>query len=101
MIEQPEQLTGFIQRVERQRLRAQTVSLILEVPIEAIGETPASVAIHPLEVSLAYGADDILREVVFVGRGKIGQGLDVLLHDLGIKLSRAIQGRDPDTGARS
>ena len=54
---------------------------------------------HTLAVSLAYDNEtDLLREVVFVGRGKIGQGLDMMLHDLGIKLSRAIQGRDPETG---
>jgi hypothetical protein len=56
---------------------------------------------HTFDVSLAYDPEDgyRLREVVFVGRGKIGHGLDLLLHDLGIKLSRVIQGRNPDTGA--
>jgi hypothetical protein len=39
-----------------------------------------------------------LREINFVGRGKIGHGVDAMLHELGIKLSRAIQGRNPDTG---
>ncbi len=37
-------------------------------------------------------------EVVFVSRGKIGQGMDLLLSNLGIAISRAIQGRDPNTG---
>ena len=77
------------------RLRSETVSMTLEVPTEA-GSEPAR---HPLDVSLAYDGDtDMLREVVFVTRGKIGSGMDMLLHDLGIKLSRAIQRRDPDTG---
>lgn len=75
------------------RLSGETVSLALQVPA---GDGKA--AFHPLDVSLMYDAAGILREVCFVGRGKIGQGLDLLLHDLGIKLSRAIQGRDPDTG---
>ena len=54
---------------------------------------------HNLDVSLAYDESNVLREVVFVGRGRIGHGLDPLLHDLGIKLSRIIQGRHPDTGS--
>lgn len=77
------------------RLRSETVSMTLEVPTEA-GSEPAR---HMLDVSLAFDGDtNSLREVVFVTRGKIGSGMDMLLHDLGIKLSRAIQRRDPDTG---
>jgi hypothetical protein len=54
---------------------------------------------HELELSLAYHPETgALHELVFVGRGKVGHGIDILLHDLGIKVSRAIQGRDPDTG---
>jgi hypothetical protein len=59
----------------------------------AIAYTPASVAAHP---------DDprqwIARELVFVGRGKIGHGLDLMLQDLGMKISRMLQYRDPETG---
>jgi len=51
-----------------------------------------------IDVSLAY-RDGKLHELVFVGRGKIGSGIDLMFHDLGIQLSRAIQGRDPETGA--
>jgi hypothetical protein len=69
------------------RLYSETVSIELVV---ADGT-------HKLDVSLAY-ENGWLREIVFVGRGKIGHGLDALLHDLGIKLSRAIQGRNPETG---
>ena len=55
---------------------------------------------HELDVSLVYARiGGPLHEIVFVGRGKIGHGLDLMLHELGIKLSRAIQGRDPATGA--
>ncbi len=54
---------------------------------------------HMFDVSLAYDEHSgLLREVVFVGRGKVGHGIDIMFHDLGIKLSRAIQGRDPETG---
>jgi len=60
---------------------------------------------HSLEVSLAYEYQDIktgiygpVREIVFVGRGVIGQSMDIMLNDLSIILSRLIQGRDPDTG---
>jgi hypothetical protein len=53
---------------------------------------------HKLEVSLAYDSNNVLRELVFVGRGKIGHGIDALLHELGIKVSRIIQGRHPETG---
>ena len=62
---------------------------------------------HFLTVSLAFdrppwdeNGRGELREIAFVGRGKVGGGIDILLHDLGIQLSRAIQGRDPDTGAK-
>jgi hypothetical protein len=53
---------------------------------------------HRLTACLAYDNRGTLRELNIVSRGKIGQGLDIALHDLGIKLSRAIQGRDPDSG---
>ncbi len=53
---------------------------------------------HEIDVALAYDKG-VLHEIQFVGRGKIGQGVDLLLHDLGVQLSRAIQGRDPVTGA--
>jgi hypothetical protein len=59
---------------------------------------PSNEATHRMTVCLAYDDKGILRELNIVSRGKIGQGLDLALHDLGIKLSRAIQDRDPDTG---
>lgn len=77
-----------------QRLYSETVSLTLELPTPA-GEKAAT---HDLAVCLAYDASGALREINMVSRGKIGHGLDLLLHDLGIKLSRAIQSRHPDTG---
>lgn len=54
---------------------------------------------HEIDVSLAYHPiSGRLREIVFVSRGKIGSGLDILFSDLGVALSRGIQGRDPETG---
>lgn len=77
-----------------QRLPCETVDL-------TIGKTETNKEGHKLKLSLAYDPDTkLLREVVFVGRGKSGHGLDSLLHDLGIAVSRAIQGRHPDTGAK-
>jgi hypothetical protein len=81
------------QKPER-RLRSMTVSLALEAGINSDGEP----VIHHFDVSLAYADTGVLREIVFVTRGKIGHGLDLLFHDLGIKLSRAIQWRHPDSG---
>lgn len=75
----------------RRRLRGETVPFRLELEN----------GVHDLAVSLMYDETLSLHEVVFVTRGKIGQGLDHLLTDLGIKLSRAIQGRDPNTGEAS
>ena len=55
---------------------------------------------HKLLLSIARTLDGAVYETVFVGRGKIGEGLDDLFHELGIKLSRAIQGRNPETGEK-
>lgn len=52
---------------------------------------------HTVDIALAY-VDGRLHEIAFVGRGKPGEGLDHILSDLSIALSRAIQGRDPNTG---
>lgn len=71
------------------RLRCETHNI-------SIGADETSVG-HRLKVSLAYGHDGHLRELVFVGRGK-GDGITHLLEDLGITLSRIIQGRDGNTG---
>ena len=59
------------------------------------------ISLHGHEITLSVVRNmesDQVHEVVFVGRGKIGQGIDLLLFDLGIALSRAIQRRDPQTG---
>jgi hypothetical protein len=73
------------------RLASETFSLRLDV----------GKGFHLLDVSLAYDENThLLREIAFVGRGKIGHGMDDMLRDLGVKLSRAIQSRDPETGGR-
>lgn len=60
------------------------------------GELPGGERVaHEIAVSLAYLPDGRLNDVIFVTRGKSGHGIDLLLSDLGIQLSRAIQGRDP------
>jgi hypothetical protein len=75
-------------RKAARRLQSETVSLTLDLEN---GQ-------HRVDFSMAYDGRGTLREIVFVGRGKIGQGLDMLLHEISIKASRAIQRRDPDTG---
>lgn len=70
------------------RLRSETLTLNLS----------ANGRVYPFDVSLAYDDDYRLHEVVFVGGQKVGTDLEMMFHDLGIQLSRAIQGRDPETG---
>jgi len=60
---------------------------------------------HKLGVSIGYDTppgESIQSgrtvEIAFTTRGKIGQGVDLMLQEIGLKLSRAIQGRDPETG---
>jgi len=56
---------------------------------------------HKINCTLAYEpTNGELREVTFSGREKTTDNgsVDMLLRELGIKLSRAIQGRDPETG---
>jgi hypothetical protein len=84
--------SSFRRRPER-RLRSETVSFSLNAGPDS------SPALHEFDVQLAYSSEGVLREVAFVTRGKIGHGLDLLFQDLGIKLSRAIQGRDPNSGS--
>lgn len=63
------------------------------------GELPdGTQARHPVIVSVGYERSGLPREVIFEGRGKIGQGIDLLLHDLSTKVSRILQDRDPITG---
>jgi hypothetical protein len=58
------------------------------------GELPdGTLAKHMIEVSLSYLAGAV-HDIIFVTRGKTGHGMDLLFQDLGIQLSRLIQGRD-------
>ncbi len=54
--------------------------------------------VHRMTLTIARDSADVPREVVFSRRGKPGHGLDLMLTQLGIAISRAIQRRDPDTG---
>jgi hypothetical protein len=54
---------------------------------------------HAVTAELGYDAETRhLVEIAFSEAGKVGQGMHLLLADLGVKLSRAIQGRDAETG---
>jgi hypothetical protein len=77
------------------RLPSETWEIILKPAGWAPGDP-----VHQLAVSLVWTPPDyiVLHEIVFVGRGKIGHGLDQMLVDLGVQISRAIQGRDPQSG---
>ena len=44
------------------------------------------------------GETGTIIEIAFCEAGKIGQGIHLLLSELGLKLSRVIQNRDPETG---
>lgn len=59
---------------------------------------PIGEGFHDLKITVAYYAGGGVHEIAYVGRGKAGHGLDQLLVELGIATSRAIQGRDPNTG---
>lgn len=55
---------------------------------------------HEIDIAIGYifdGHASVPVEIVFVGRGKIGNGMDLLLTNLGIALSRILQSRDPNT----
>lgn len=70
------------------RLESDTVDLRL----------PLGEGYHELTVSLVHDRRGTLSEIAFVQRGKSGGQLDQMLVELGVMLSRAIQGRDPETG---
>lgn len=53
---------------------------------------------HIVSVTIGRDNQGNPTEVFFVERGKVGQGLDELLSELGMKVSRAMQNRNPETG---
>ena len=73
------------------RLRSETVDFTLHA-------APDGSETHSMTLCLAYDEQGALHEINIVSRGRIGHGLDLALHDLGIRISRAIQDRNPDTG---
>lgn len=59
----------------------------------------ADVENHSVSITICRDGGGSVCELQFVGRGKIGHGLDQLLLSLGVAVSRCIGGRDPNTGA--
>jgi hypothetical protein len=80
-----------LKKAQLRRLRSESVNFTLHAG-------PDGKATHSMTLCLAYDGGGVLHELNIVSRGKIGHGLDLALHDLGIRISRAIQGRNPDTG---
>ncbi len=81
------------------RRRAEIFSItLLGEPGNVEGDGGTHPPGHKFHVTI--GRDDAghVQEVFFVGRGKSGHGLDILMAELGVKLSRLIQDRHPETG---
>ena len=53
---------------------------------------------HRIYITIARDETGRPMELAFSGRGKIGSGMDQMLVNLGVIVSRAIQDRDPTTG---
>lgn len=51
---------------------------------------------HKITVNLGYTESAELIEIGFVEAGKAGHGIQMLLAELGLKISRVIQGRSPE-----
>ena len=62
-----------------------------------LGETEDNKG-HEVKLARMYDAGGRAIEMRFVARGKIGEGMDFILMELGMKCSRALQGRNPETG---
>ena len=54
--------------------------------------------VHELDIAIGYDASGYPLEIAFVGRGKFGHGIDQMMANLGIALSRILQFRNGDTG---
>lgn len=54
---------------------------------------------HKITANLGYTEQAELIEIGFVEAGKAGHGIQLLLAELGLRLSRIIQGRDPGSEA--
>ncbi len=73
--------------------RVHTVTHVIDAVVDG---TPTKVE-HVFELMVAR-QDGVPVEVSYAGRGKVGHGMDLLLQDVGIWTSRALQRRDPMTG---
>ena len=73
------------------RLRANSISFTLGADGTSDG--------HPVTGNLGIHPDTgQIVELAFCEAGKIGLGLHLLFAELGLKISRILQGRDPETG---
>jgi hypothetical protein len=80
------------------RLASENYHAVLNLPGRDPQSGEATLGQHHLDITVARDSRGRACEIAFTGRGKIGHGLDQILIDLGIAVSRAIQGRDPQTG---
>jgi hypothetical protein len=76
-------------------MTSRLISLTHDITLGATEKRPKG---HEVKLAIMYDENAIPVEMMFVGRGKIGEGMDDMLKELGIKCSRALQGRDPETG---
>lgn len=53
---------------------------------------------HRITITVSRDAAGHPVEILLTTGGKIGAEMDQLLVDLGVSISRAMQGRDPETG---
>ena len=54
---------------------------------------------HPVTVNLGIHPDTgQIVELAFCEAGKVGHGIQLLFAELGLKISRILQDRDPETG---
>lgn len=80
----------------RRRLDARSFDVEHRAPLPFGAE-----AVHRFTITASHDPADprgCYEELAFSGRGQIGAGIDLLLQDVGIWMSRILQGRHPMTG---
>jgi hypothetical protein len=77
------------------RLDARLFRLTHEIKMEG---QPAVLHKFEMQVGLDPCSGQVV-EIAFASRGRVGQGFDLLLMDVGLWISRVLQNRDPETGA--
>ena len=53
---------------------------------------------HGVHFTISRDGNDAVTEIAISTAGKVGQGIDQMMIDLGVAISRAIQRRDHETG---